>query len=129
MAADFPENYERFIDAFQFIKDVALDWEKSIYIEAEPGRYITVARKSKKDGKWFVGNVTGDRAHTSEISLDFLEPGKKYVARIYCDSKNADYKDNPQSYEIREIKCSAKSKLIIPCVAAGGFAISFTEHK
>lgn len=129
MAADFPENYERFMDAFQFIKDVALDWEKSIYIEAEPGRYITVARKSKKDGKWFVGNVTGDRAHTSEISLDFLEPGKKYVARIYCDSKNADYKDNPQSYEIREIKCSAKSKLIIPCVAAGGFAISFTEHK
>ena len=129
MAADFPENYERFMDAFQFIKDVALDWEKSVYIEAEPGRYITVARKSKKDGKWFVGNVTGDRAHTSEISLDFLEPGKKYVARIYCDSKNADYKDNPQSYEIREIKCSAKSKLIIPCVAAGGFAISFTEHK
>ena len=129
MAADFPENYERFMDAFQFIKDVALDWEKSIYIEAEPGRYITVARKSKKDGKWFVGNVTGDRAHTSEISLDFLDPGKKYIARIYCDGKNADYKDNPQSYEIREIKCSAKSKLIIPCVAAGGFAISFTEHK
>jgi len=129
MAADFPENYERFMDAFQFIKDVALDWEKSIYIEAEPGRYITVARKSKKDGKWFVGNVTGDRAHTSEISLDFLDPGKKYIARIYCDGKNADYKDNPQSYEIREIKCSAKSKLKIPCVAAGGFAISFTEHQ
>ena len=129
MAADFPENYERFMDAFQFIKDVALDWEKSIYIEAEPGRYITVARKSKKDGKWFVGNVTGDRAHTSEISLDFLDPGKKYVARIYCDGKNADYKDNPQSYEIREVKCSAKSKLKIPCVEAGGFAISFTEHK
>lgn len=129
MAADFPENYERFMDAFQFIKDVALDWEKSIYIEAEPGRYITVARKSKKDGKWFVGNVTGDRAHTSEISLDFLDPGKKYIARIYSDSKNADYKDNPQSYEIREIKCSAKSKFKIPCVAAGGFAISFTEHQ
>ena len=129
MAADFPENYERFMDAFQFIKDVALDWEKSIYIEAEPGRYITVARKSKKDGKWFVGNVTGDRAHTSEISLDFLDPGKKYIARIYCDGKNADYKDNPQSYEIREIKCSAKSKFKIPCVAAGGFAISFTEHQ
>ena len=129
MAADFPENYERFMDAFQFIKDVALDWEKSIYIEAEPGRYITVARKSKKDGKWFVGNVTGDRAHTSEISLDFLDPGKKYIARIYCDGKNADYKDNPQSYEIREIKCSAKSKLKIPCVAAGGFAISFSEDQ
>lgn len=129
MAADFPENYERFMDAFQFIKDVALDWEKSVYIEAEPGRYITVARKSKKDGKWFVGNVTGDRAHTSEISLDFLDPGKKYIARIYCDGKNADYKDNPQSYEIREIKCSAKSKLKIPCVAAGGFAISFSEDR
>lgn len=127
MAADFPENYERFMDAFQFIKDVALDWEKSVYIEAEPGRYITVARKSKKDGKWFVGNVTGDRAHTSEISLDFLDSGKKYIARIYCDGKNADYKDNPQSYEIREVKCSAKSKLKIPCVAAGGFAISFSE--
>ena len=129
MAADFPENYERFMDAFQFIKDVALDWEKSVYIEAEPGRYITVARKSKKDGKWFVGNVTGDRAHTSEISLDFLDPGKKYIARIYCDGKNADYKDNPQSYEIREVKCSAKSKLKIPCVSAGGFAISFSEDR
>lgn len=129
MAADFPENYERFMDAFQFIKDVALDWEKSVYIEAEPGRYITVARKSKKDGKWFVGNVTGDRAHTSEISLDFLDPGKKYIARIYCDGNNADYKDNPQSYEIREVKCSAKSKLKIPCVAAGGFAISFSEDQ
>ncbi len=129
MACDFPENYERFMDAFLFIKDVALDWEKSIYLEAEPGRYITVARKSKDEGRWFVGNVTGNRAHTSEISLDFLEPGRKYIARIYSDGKDADYKDNPQSYEIKEVKCSSSSRLTIPCVAAGGFAISFTEVK
>lgn len=127
MACDFPENYERFMDAFQFIKDVALDWEKSVYLEAEPGRYITVARKSKKDGKWFVGNVTGDYPHTSEITLDFLEPGKKYIAKIYCDGKDADYKENPQSYEIKEIKCTHKSRLKIKSVPAGGFAISFEE--
>lgn len=129
MACDFPENYERFMDAFQFIKDVALDWEKSVYLEAEPGRYITVARKSKKDGKWFVGNVTGTDAHTSEISLDFLDPGKKYIARIYSDGKDADYKTNPQSYQIKEVKCTSKSKLKINSVPAGGFAISFVEAK
>jgi len=127
MACDLPENYERFMDAFQFIKDVAMDWDRSIYLEAEPGRYVTVARKSKKDGQWFVGNVTGDREHTSEISLDFLEPGKKYIAHIYCDGKDADYKDNPQSYEIRKVKCTSKSRLKIASVAAGGFAISFSE--
>lgn len=129
MAADLPENYERFMDAFQFIKDVALDWDKSVYLEAEPGRYITVARKAKGSGQWFVGNVTGTQDHTSEISLSFLEPGKKYIAKIYSDTKDTHYKTSPQSYSIKEVKCTSKSKLKIASKEAGGFAISFTEVK
>ena len=127
MAADFPENYERFLDAFQFIKDVALDWEKSIYLEAEPGRYITVARKAKDSGKWFVGNVTGSEPHQSKISLDFLEKGKKYVATIYSDAPDTDYATNPQSYQIKKVNCTSKTVLKIDSVVGGGFAISFEE--
>ena len=127
MAADFPENYERFLDAFQFIKDVALDWEKSIYLEAEPGRYITVARKAKDSGKWFVGNVTGSEPHQSKISLDFLEKGKKYVATIYSDTPDTDYATNPQAYQIKKVNCTSKTVLKIDSVVGGGFAISFEE--
>lgn len=127
MAADLPENYERFIDAFQFIKDVALDWQKSVYLEAEPGEYITVARKAKDNGQWFVGNVTGKKDHIANLSLDFLDKGKTYMATIYSDAANAHYKNNPQAYVIRKMKCNSKTHLKIKAVEAGGFAISFKE--
>ena len=127
MAADLPGNYERFMDAFQFIKDVALDWDKSVYLEAEPGRYITVARRSKGSCKWFVGNVTGSEPHTSEISLNFLDKGTKYIATIYSDTSASDYMNNPQEYLIREVECTCTSTLKIDSVAGGGFAISFRE--
>lgn len=124
MAADLPENYERFPDAFQFIKDVALDWDESIYLEAEPGEYITVARKAKGTANWFVGNTTGNDPFTSKISFDFLDPGKQYIATIYADAKDADYKTNPQAYTIRQVVVTSKSTLRQKAVPAGGFAIS-----
>ena len=127
MAADLPENYERFPDAFQFIKDVALDWSESHYLEAEPGEYITVARKAKASGKWFLGNVTGEKPHESVIRFDFLEPGKAYVATIYADAPDADYKTNPQAYTIRTMKCKNTTVFKQISVTGGGFAISFEE--
>lgn len=127
MAADLIENYERFPDAFQFIKDVALDWDDSKYLEAEPGQYITVARKAKGSNNWFVGSVAGEKGHTSNIVFDFLDAGKKYVATIYADTKDADYKKNPQAYEIRKVVVNNKSKLVQKSVPAGGFAISVIE--
>jgi len=129
MAADLPENYNRFADAFQFIKDVAVDWDDSKYIEAEPGQYITVARKAKGTGKWFLGSVNGETARTSSISLDFLEAGKKYTATIYADAKDAHYKTNPQAYTIRKVAVTSKSKLAQFCAPGGGYAISFVENK
>ncbi len=127
MAADLPENYNRFPDAFQFIKDVAVDWSDSKYLEAEPGDYITVARKAKKTGQWFIGNVNGDQVRTSNISFNFLEPGKKYIATIYADGKTADYKTNPQAYTIRKMKITSNSKLSQVSVAGGGYAVSIVE--
>ena len=124
MAADLIENYNRFPDAFQFIKDVAVDWDDSKYLEAEPGEYITVARKAKGTGEWFVGNVAGENGYTSRISFDFLDPGKKYTATIYSDAKNAHYKTNPQAYEIRKMTVTNKSKLTQYSVPGGGYAIS-----
>ncbi|MGB5418254.1 glycoside hydrolase family 97 protein [Algibacter sp.] len=129
MAADLPENYERFMDAFQFIKDVAIDWDKSVYLEAEPGYYLTIARKQKGSNNWFVGNVNGNNARTSSIKLDFLDKDKKYIATIYADAKNADYRTNPQAYTIKTKKVTSKSKLQLSSVAAGGYAISFKEVK
>ena len=129
MAADLPENYNRFADAFQFIKDVAVDWDDSKYIEAEPGEYVTVARKAKGTGKWFLGSVNGDNSRTSNISLDFLETGKKYTATIYADAKDAHYKTNPQAYTIRKVAVTSKSKLAQFCAPGGGYAISFVENK
>lgn len=124
MAADIPEHYERFIDAFQFIKDVALDWDDTRYLEAEPGEYITVARKAKGTDNWFVGNVAGEQGHTSNIPFDFLEPGKKYIATIYADAKDAHYKTNPQAYEIRKVTVTKQSKLKQKSAPGGGYAIS-----
>lgn len=124
MAADLPENYNRFPDAFQFIKDVAIDWDDSKYLEAEPGKYITVARKAKGSTEWFVGNVCGEDGFTSKITLDFLEPGKKYVATIYADAPNAHYKTNPQAYTVRKMDVTNRSKLTLKSAPGGGYAIS-----
>ena len=127
MAADTPENYERFMDAFQFIKDVAIDWSDSRYIEAEVGEYITVARKAKNSGEWFMGSVAGYDARTSIVTLDFLEPNEVYVAKIYADAADAHYKTNPQAYTIREVRCTSKSTLKQFVAAGGGYAVSFRK--
>ena len=129
MAADVPENYERFMDAFQFIKDVAVDWDDSKYLEAEPGEYITVARKAKGTNNWFIGCVAGQNPHTSKLTLDFLDKDKKYIATIYADGEDADYKTNPQSYTIKKGIVTSKTKLTLKAVEAGGYAISIFEVK
>jgi glucan 1,4-alpha-glucosidase len=127
MAADLPENYERFMDAFQFIKDVAVDWEQSKYLEAEPGAYITVARKAKGTGQWFIGSITNENARTSKIGFEYLDAGKTYVATIYADAKDAHYKTKPQAYNIRQILVTSKSLLNQYCAPGGGYAISLKE--
>ena len=127
MAADIIENYKRFPEPFQFIKDVAVDWDDSKYLEAEPGDYITVARKAKGKNEWFVGCTVDENGYTSKISFDFLEPGKKYEAIIYSDAPNANYKTNPQAYQIRKMKVTSKSKLTQKCAPGGGYAISIKE--
>ena len=129
MAADLPENYDRFPDAFQFIKDVAVDWSESNYLEAEPGQYITVARKAKGTNNWFVGNVNGLEPRTSAINFAFLEKGKKYTATIYADGKEANYKTNPQAYTVRKIAVTNKSKLSQLSASGGGYAISIIEDQ
>lgn len=125
MAADLPENYEKYPDAFQFIKDVALDWQDSKYLEAEPGDYLTVVRKEKNGERWFLGAITDENARKTEIKLDFLSPNKKYKATIYQDSKTADWKNNPISYEIKTIEVSNKSILKLNLKNGGGTAVSF----
>ncbi len=129
MAADLPENYNRFLDAFQFIKDVPVEWSTSKYVEAEPGYYITTARKDKNSNNWFVGNVNGLNKRTSTISLDFLEKGKKYEATIYADASDAHYKTNPQAYKITKQKVTNKTKLKLTAAAGGGYGISIVEVK
>lgn len=127
MAADLPENYNRFLDAFQFIKDVAIDWDESKYLEAEPGQFITVARKAKGKSAWFLGNVNGETPRTSAITFDFLEAGKIYIATIYADANDAHYKTNPQAYTIRKVVVTNKSKLAQWSASGGGYAISIIE--
>ena len=129
MAADLPENYNRFLDAFQFIKDVPVDWSTTKYLEAEPGYYLTIARKDKNSNNWFVGNTNGYNKRNATISLDFLEKGKKYEATIYADAKDADYKTNPQAYVISKQKVTNKTKLKMTSAAGGGYAISIVEVK
>ena len=129
MAADLPKNYMRFPDAFQFIKDVALDWDKSIYLEAEPGRFITIARKEKNSDNWFVGNSNGYNTRYSTVDFSFLDDEKKYVATIYRDGKEADYLTKPQEYVVESKIITSKTKLKIRTVAAGGFAISVYPNK
>ena len=127
MAADLPENYERFADAFQFIKDVPVDWQESVYLEAEPGRYITVARKDKHSDNWYVGNTSNENGHTSELLLNFLDKNKKYEATIYADAKNADWQTNPKAYTITKQKVNAKTKLKLTAAKGGGYAIKISE--
>ena len=129
MAADLPENYERFMDAFQFIKDVAIDWDESKYLEAEPGDYVTIARRAKGTNDWYVGCTADENGHQTKLALDFLEPGKKYEATIYGDAKDASWDKNPQAYTITKKKVTNKTKLNLKAASGGGFAISIKEVK
>lgn len=124
MAADLPENYARFDDAFQFIRDVACDWDDSKYIEAEPARYVTVARKAKGTDNWFVGGKCNESGHHSVIRLDFLDKGRKYDCTIYQDAKNASYDKNPKAYKIVRKTVKQNDKIVIDQASGGGFAIS-----
>ena len=129
MAADIPENYERFMDAFQFIKDVAIDWDESKYLEAEPGEYITIARRAKGTDDWYLGCTAGYNGHKSDLKLDFLTPGKKYEATIYADAKGTAWNNKPQAYTITKKKVTNKSKLKLIAGVGGGYAVSIKEIK
>ena len=124
MAADLIENYEPHMDAFQFIKDVPVDWQRTEYLEAEPGQYVTIARKDKKSEDWYVGSTVAEAGHESTLRLDFLTSGKKYTATIYADGKDASWDKNPQSYQITTKKVTSKSTLKLKSASGGGFAIS-----
>ena len=127
MAADLPEHYEQFMDAFQFIKDVDIDWLQSKYLLAEPGDYVVVARQGKKNGQWFCGGVTDGQKRTLEVPMNFLDPGKTYEATIYADAEDADYKENPEAYKIWKQDVTAADVLSMTMARGGGFAISFIE--
>lgn len=127
MAADLPQNYERFMDAFQFIKDVALDWSESRYLKAVPGDCLVIARKAKNTGEWFLGCVVDEQERNIDVALDFLEAGKSYEAKVYRDAEDAHYKTNPQAYVIETKSVSSEDKLSIKAAPGGGFAVSFKE--
>jgi glucan 1,4-alpha-glucosidase len=127
MAADLIENYNQHLDAFQFIKDVAVDWDDTRVLEAEPGDYITTARKAKGKSSWFIGSGCDENGRTSQISLSFLDPGKTYVATIYADAKDAHYEKNPQAYTINKVNVTNASKLTQYCAPGGGYAVSVVE--
>lgn len=127
MAADLPENYEKHSDAFQFIKDVAVDWDESKYIEAEPGDFITIARKAKGTNNWFIGAITDENGRQTSISLDFLDSNKTYTATIYADAEDAHWQNNPMAYEISKRKVTSKDKLNLTLAPGGGCAISIIE--
>lgn len=127
MAADLPENYERYADAFQFIKDVAVDWDETHILEAEPGDYITIARKAKGREAWFVGSITDEQARTSSIRFNFLPADKIYVATLYADAKDAHWNNKPDAYVIRQVLVTNKSELRQAVAAGGGYAISLRE--
>ena len=127
MAADFPEHYAAKPDAFQFIKDVPVDWSKSVYLDAEPGEFIVVARKDKKSDDWYVGGVNADDPRDFTLNLDFLDPGKCYEATIYADTDDAHYLTNPEAYQITRRKASDSSVIKLHMAPGGGFAISLKE--
>lgn len=124
MAADFPEHYMKYADAFQFIKDVATDWRKSKYLFAEPGDYLIVARQSKDSGQWFVGGVTDELSRSFEVPMSFLDAGENYEVTLYADSEDADYKTNPQSYVISKVSVTSESVVPVRMASGGGFAMS-----
>lgn len=126
MAADMPEHYEAHMDAFRFIKDVPVDWKKSVYLDAEPGEYIVVARQDKKSDAWYVGGVTNQDARDYEISFCFLPSDKEYMATIYADAPDTDGFDNPETYKITEMQVNRNTSTKIHMARAGGFAISLT---
>lgn len=127
MAADFPEHYMKYADAFQFIKDVAVDWRKSKYLFAEPGDYLIVARQAKDSGQWFVGGVTDELSRSFEVPMSFLDAGENYEVTLYADSEDADYKTNPQSYVISKVNVTSESVVPVTMVPGGGFAMSIRK--
>ena len=127
MAADFPEHYEKYMDAFRFIEEVAVDWDDSRYLAAEPGAYIVAARKAKNRPEWYVGGVTNQDARTMRVAFNFLDPGKEYVATLYADAPDADYARNPEAYRIRCGRVDARSAVDVWMARGGGFAISIRE--
>ena len=129
MAADLPETYDKYLDAFQFIEDVAVDWDDSKVLEAEPGDYITIARKAKGKSSWFVGSTCDEQGRTSTIDLGFLTPGERYAATIYADAKDAHYEKNPQAYAIRKVDVTSKTRLTQYCAPGGGYAISLVPQR
>lgn len=127
MAADLIENYNKRLDAFQFIKDVAVDWDDTKVLEAEPGDYVTIARKAKGKSSWFIGSACDANGRSSQISLNFLDPGKTYEATIYADAKDAHYEKNPQAYTINKVNVTNKSTMTQYCAPGGGYAVSVME--
>ncbi len=129
MAADLPENYESHMDAFQFIKDVPVDWDDTKILEAEPGDYVITARKAKGNENWFLGAMTDEQARSFNVTLSFLNPGKKYTATIYRDADSADWKNNPEAYKIEKVIVDSKSSLALKLAPGGGTAISIIQQK
>ncbi|MEO7045077.1 MAG: glycoside hydrolase family 97 catalytic domain-containing protein, partial [Ferruginibacter sp.] len=129
MAADLPENYAAHMDAFQFIKDVPIDWDDTKIIEAEPGEYVSIARKKKNSDEWFIGAITGSNSRKAVIPLNFLDTNKKYVATIYKDAANADWQTNPEAYKIEKVKVTSESTLTIRLANGGGAAIRIAVQK
>lgn len=127
MAADFPEHYMKYADAFQFIKDVAVDWRKSKYLFAEPGDYLIVARQAKDSGQWFVGGVTDELSRSLDVPMSFLDAGANYEVTLYADSEDADYKTNPQSYVISKVSVTSESVVPVRMAPGGGFAMSIRK--
>jgi len=124
MAADLPETYNKHLDAFQFIKEVAIDWDETHILEAEPGDYITIARKAKGKAEWFVGGITDENARVATVTFEYLPKGKTFEATIYADGNDASFDKNPQSYQIKKIKVTSKTKITQQMAPGGGFAIS-----
>lgn len=128
MAADFPEHYMKYADAFQFIKDVAVDWRKSKYLFAEPGDYLIVARQAKDSGQWFVGGVTDELSRSFDVPMSFLDAGENYEVTLYADSEDADYKTNPQSYVISKVSVTSESVVPVTMASGGGFAMAIRKR-
>jgi hypothetical protein len=124
MAADLPQNYRKHPDAFQFIKDVAVDWRQTRILEAEPGDYVTIARQSKRDGRWFVGGKSDENARTVHLKFDFLEPDRKYSATLYRDAAGAHWLDNPKAYQIETFEVDSAADFDVEMAPGGGFAMT-----